>query len=60
MSNKKILSTSSVRKVNPMDEHIIDSNIPTGDTPEEVTKRWAYINNKYEGDNVTYLPAKGE
>tara|TARA_Y100001951_G_scaffold52948_1_gene41977 strand:+ start:2930 stop:3133 length:204 start_codon:yes stop_codon:yes gene_type:complete len=58
MSNKKILSTQYTEWVTPADEYIIDPNIPTGNSPEEITQRWAYIHNTYKGEALVYRPIK--
>ena len=60
MAHKKIFSVRPVKQVHPTDEHIVDPDIPTGDSPEDVSKRWTYINKNYEGSNLAYRPAKGE
>ena len=59
MANKIILSTHNVKKVHTTDEHIVDPDIPTGDSPEDVSKRWTYITKNYEGSNLAYRPSKG-
>ena len=60
MAHKKIFSVRPVKQVHPTDEHIVDPDIPVGDTAEEVGTRWAYLTNKYGNDNICYRPSKGE
>jgi len=59
MAHKKILSVHPVKKVHATDEHIVDPDIPVGDSAEEVATRWTYLTNKYGSDSICYRPSKG-